>query len=158
MARTSICKKTTSFNEENPSTSSVTFTFISGEPLSASLSQFTPSIVTQLALHGLSQKVGDSYSGESDVAAARFSANKVLENLIAGNFGATRGEGKIGDLAQALMNLTGKSKEEVLEALDSMSKEDKLALRRDARVKKELLTIQLSTLEAGEEEASPLLF
>lgn len=115
----------------------VKFAFTDGVIVEQILSDLPDSIVRQLALHGLSQKGGDSYSGADSVEEARGLLQKVLENLKNGNWSAARaaGEGgKVTDLARALAEVTGKDLGEVVTKLDEMSKADKMARRKHPAV------------------------
>ena len=74
------------------SDTAVTFEFATGEVEEVSPSDLPAEIQKQLILHGLSQKLGDSYSGEdADKCHAIFSG--VLKNLVEGNWSARSGGG-----------------------------------------------------------------
>ena len=66
------------------------FAFANGQNVDADPSQFPEGIIKSLILHGLSQKVGDSYSGEPDVEKAIEAAEGILENLQEGRWSDRR--------------------------------------------------------------------
>ena len=130
--------------------SGVSIEFGDGKELTANLADFSDDIVIQLALHGLSQKMGDSYSGEKDVTVARTKAEGVVDRLKAGDWKAVRessGGGRITDLAQALAQVTGRSVEDATRVVAEMSKEDKSSLRKNAQIKVALQQIALKRAE-----------
>lgn len=118
----SIAKKSADF--EN---GVVRFEFADGDTREISLSDLTPEIVQNLALHGLSQKGGDSYAGagtEADpLATAKANLDAVLENLKAGNWtvrtGGTAGP-RATMLAEAVARATGKELEECVEMVTEL--------------------------------------
>jgi hypothetical protein len=99
----------------NVEAQSVTITFEDGSELVMSLSELESDIITQLALHGLSQKGGDSYAGDKDRAQELASA--VWDNLKAGNW-SVRGEGgpRVTQLVRALVMKLAAAGKEITEA------------------------------------------
>lgn len=101
MARNTFAKK-----EVDTASNRVTFKFSNGKTLVADLSEIQRNgteIATRLALHGLGQKVGDSYAGADTVDDAIESASDVLEMLVAGKWTErTAGEPRTSVLAEAL--------------------------------------------------------
>lgn len=84
--------------------------FSTGETLQVALADLPENIRLELALHGLSQKVGDSYASvKGDAVAAYAAAKKVIEQLLAGEWRTARaaGEGKsrVSELAEAIARL-----------------------------------------------------
>lgn len=77
---------------------SVSFTYADGGLRVYSLEELTPAMVTRLALHGLAQKLGDSYAGRTDHEDC---TEAVWGNLVEENWGATRGSGLEDKLAEA---------------------------------------------------------
>jgi len=89
----------------------VSLTFENGNTLICALADLSPETVVQLALHGLSQKEGDSYAGNKDQAEVL--AGNVWDNLTDGNW-SVRGEGgpRVTQLVRALvMRLAAEGKE-----------------------------------------------
>lgn len=102
--------------------------------LTAKLDDFTPDIVRQLAIHGLSQKVGDSYASSETVSDAIESAQSVVKNLKEGNFNA-RVQGSGGMVAEAIARLKGISLEEAQDALRELDEEARAKVAKNPQVK-----------------------
>ena len=80
------------FDDEAVGDDGVTFTFATGETEVVKPADLPAEIQKQLMLHGLSQKLGDSYSGEdADKCHAVFTG--VLKNLTEGSWSARSGGG-----------------------------------------------------------------
>ena len=135
----------------------VTIEFANGHELVMDLSAFTPEIVTQLALHGLSQKVGDSYSGvKGDVEEAIGLATGVFTRLQNGEFRASRegsgGGGRVSDLARALAKVAGVELSDAVAKLAEMDKEGKKGLKDNIHIQKALNEIAEEKLKAKQAE------
>ena len=137
----------------------VTFQFTDESELVVSLADYSEDTVARAALHGLSQKVGDSYSGAESVKAARESAEATIENLKEGNWNTVR-EGsstpRVGALAAALARATGKTVEEATEVINMMDDDQKKALRVHPQVKAASAAIRSEKAAADAAEAEPL--
>lgn len=125
--------------EKNVTDTGVEFGFTNGENLVLNLSDLSPEMVTQLALHGISQKVGDAYSGvKGNVEEAISLARAIIDRLKTGEFNAKReggsASGRVTDLARALSEVAGKEISECVAKLDEMEKAEKLALRKHPKV------------------------
>jgi hypothetical protein len=151
MARQQIAKK--NIHEDS---SGVTIDFSDGEALTVNLSELPEEMITHLALHGLSQKLGDSYSGESDITVARTKAAGVAERLNKGDWKAVRegGGSKITDLAHALATVTGKTVEESVTVISNMEAADKKGLRNHPKIAAELAKITAARAQAKAEKAA----
>jgi hypothetical protein len=135
--------------------------FVDGTVVDFDLSSASDEIKTKLALHGASQKIGDSYAGAEDVETAIGAATRVRDDLIAGNWTAARAGGGGGVrttlLAEALSRIaseqTGRevSVAEATEVIGEMSDEQKSALRKDSAVKAAIAAIKLEKAEAEAE-------
>ena len=68
----------------------VSFAFES-ETMEFKLADLSSEMVTRLALHGLSQKLGDSYADSTKVTNPQTAACSVWNNLLEGNWGRERG-------------------------------------------------------------------
>ena len=120
----------------------VTIDFIDGgKALNCPLKALPKSIIHQLALHGLSQKVGDSYSGAESVEEARVLAEGVFENLKAGSWAVRASRG--GKFVEALVRATDKEYGECLTAWNAMSKEEQKTLKAHPAIKKAIAEIDL---------------
>ncbi|MHB0978382.1 MAG: hypothetical protein ACYC1K_03235 [Minisyncoccota bacterium] len=116
----------------------VTFTFADGgAPIVLELSKVSESNATRLALHGMSQKAGDSYAGTESIADARESVLGVQEMLYSGEW-TTRapGEPRTAVLAEALARATNRTVDEAKAALAAMDEETRRAVSAHPGVKK----------------------
>jgi hypothetical protein len=116
----------------NVEAQSVSFEFEDKSVLTIALSELSPATVIRAALHGISQKGGDSYAGAKDeadpIAFAKAQVADVIRNLQAGDWrAASTGSGgsRISDLAKALAAATGKPVEEIHESLAEATDEQK---------------------------------
>jgi hypothetical protein len=138
--------------------SGVEITFSNEETLSVGLSDLSEEIVKQLALHGLSQKLGDSYAGsKGDAGEAVKMARAVADRLKSGEWTAKRessgGTGRVTDLARALAEVAGKEIVEAVAVLDGMEKGEKLALRKHARIAAVLARMAMEKAQAAADAA-----
>lgn len=111
------------------------FEFYTGECLVASLRELDNAIVERLAMHGLEQKLRDSYAGAEPEEAYGLAA-KVWDRLLAGHWATPRSAGgSKGDiLLRAMVELARRSGRPVDEArlrqkLESLSRSDRAKLR-----------------------------
>jgi len=137
--------------------------FEDGSNLELTLSELSPEIVTQLALHGLGQKFVDSYSGAktaveegeapSKMAYAKASVAKVREQLLAGEWSAKReGISRVSQLAMAIGRVLGITVEEAVAKLADMDKDTKKEISSMASVAHALAQIRKEA-EAKKEAA-----
>jgi len=151
MARTKIADKSIADD-----LSGVSIGFVHGETLTVALDSLSEEIVRRLALHGLSQKLGDAYSGEDDPAAALACSKAVAERLAEGDWAKAReggSGGRISDLSQALANVTGQPVEVCLEKLADMDKDQKSGLRKHPKIAAELARIAAERAAKKAEDA-----
>lgn len=121
----------------------VEFTFADGEKLVAKLSEFSKEIVEQLAVHGLAQKLGDSYSGITSVSEAQDAAERVLGNLRKGVFNASGGSGSGGGMvAEAVARIKNISIEMAQAGIDKLDDEQFESLKKNQKVKDMVKIIQ----------------
>lgn len=90
-------------------TASFSIVFADGDKREIQLADLSQEIVVNLALHGLSQKLGDSYASvKGDVALAKSKFDQTLKQLQDGEWAKAReGEGgsKITELAEAISRI-----------------------------------------------------
>lgn len=149
-----VKKATKSFDETNTDLLKISFT--TGQDLEVSLAEIPPEIVHRLALHGLSQKVGDSYAG-CEVDEAFDKASAVVSDLKEGNWStrvATGGSPRSTQLAQALADATGKTLDEAAAVLEPMDDEQKKDLRKHPQIKACLAQIRAAKAAADAEKAA----
>lgn len=126
------------------------FTF--GDPtrtvVDIDLDDIDESISGQLLVHGITQKGRDSFaSAKGDFAFAIGSVQKVFENLLNGQWNASRASGgdgkpKTGELAEAIANLKNMPLAEVQKAVEAAPDEQRKAWRKNQAVAAEVLSIR----------------
>lgn len=138
--------------------SSVEFTFEGKEPRNITLASFSQEIQLHFALHGMSQKLGDSYSSaKGDVAVAEAAFDQTLAQLNAGEWRAARGEGdakpRTTELAAAIARIKNVPVEDVVAKLAASTDEERKTLRSNERVK---ATIAVLRAEKAQERLAKL--
>ena len=128
---------------------SVVFKFEDGTETAFDVSRVSDAVRARLALHGASQKIGDSYAGAGDdeiadpLAYAKERVADTIAQLYAGDW-RTVSTGTGGILAEAMAAVSGKSREECAEALAGMSDDEKKDLRKKKKIAAALGRIKLS--------------
>lgn len=115
----------------------VRFDFKNGESVTVTIDQIVQwNLLERFAVHGASQKFGDAYAGDKDVDDAFESFSEVLTVAAAGKWSeeTVGGGGGSSVLLKALVELTGKTIEEVRTILGGTSQKEKLGLRQDPRI------------------------
>ena len=135
----------------------ITITFEeTNETLTVDINDIPADIQSRLAMHGLSQKLGDSYAG-ADAGEAFGRANGVASDLKEGNWStrvAASGP-RTTQLAEALAAATGKTIEECAAKLETMDEDAKKGLRSHSQIKAELAKIKArKAAEAAEKAAA----
>jgi hypothetical protein len=130
--------------------------FIDGTDLRAEWDSFNDETKYRLGVHGLSQKVGDSYAGAKDVEEAKMLAKDTIEVLQKGGWGTrvSDGLGRVTLLAEALSRLTKVPVNEVRATLDTLDEDTVKSIRLDEQVKLMVSKIKTERLEAKAEKAS----
>ena len=128
----------------DPEAKTVTIEFSNGKSVKLSLVMLEPAISTHAALHGLLQKLGDSYAGaKGDVEMAYTQCRVVADQLIDGNWNSpTRtGDGSqaFQDLVEVLAELAAEreeeiSPEEIRGLVKSLDKKQLAGIKKDPRV------------------------
>jgi len=93
---------------------------------SVSLADVPAAMLTRLALHGISQKVGDSYANaakaENPLTFVRDAIKETIEQIVKGEWRITTAGGiRVSLLARALARATGKTPEEAQGVIDLYS-------------------------------------
>lgn len=128
---------------------SLTIEFVDGaEEIIVGLRDLPENILPALALHGLSQKMGDSYSGEPEPREARAKATEVLERLMAGEWSARRerGPGSTSLTIEAIAALRGLTTDQVKAVWETLDDEQKKGIRANDGVKAEMARIKAARL------------
>ena len=127
--------------------SGVDFEFANGAALAVNVKDIPKEIQTQLMLHGISQKIGDSYSGAETPELAHSLASGVLKRLVEGEWSKARegGGGRgVGDLIEAMFRLyepKGKTREDCAELVTALDEEKRKELKQLGPVKRILAKI-----------------
>lgn len=149
-----MAKKTTSLE-----TQTVSFDFEDGkDPVVLELSKCSKEMIVQLALHGASQKGGDSYASAKKTCAgtdidpvvwSRAQAQGVVDQIYANDWTVrTPGAGAVTDLATALAEAVTCEVSEAVERLTTESKEGRAELRKHPKIKAILDRIKLERQKA----------
>ena len=136
-----MARITKSVNVENES---VTFGF-DGNNMEFRLDQLPGEMITRLALHGLSQKLGDSYADSTKVTDPEKAATDVWNNLKEGNWGRERGSSV--DYDAVIVEA-----KERLETYVNSSEEEKLLFDK-MKITREMLEKAVKVAEKTKEKA-----
>jgi hypothetical protein len=96
------------------------------------------SLLAKFAGHGAEQKLGDEIAGLDDVDDCVIAVDELIERLYNGEWGIKReanGLAGTSALLKALIELSGKPREEVAALLKTKTQAEKMALRANAKVK-----------------------
>ena len=136
----------------------VVFTLGNGSKLSACLDNYSPEIVERLAVHGLSQKIGDSASGfakDRDFLGAYGSMQQVDANLRLGLW-ASRSGGGTSDLVAAIAKIKGVGIEDAQAAVDKATEEQIATLKKHPAIKEAIAKIQAARAKEAAKGAESL--
>lgn len=138
--------------------SGVAFQFAHGTEITVMIADLPEDTVANLICHGLSQKLGDSYSGAKDSEEAQSFLEKVLQRLKDGEWKAAReggGGGRgVSQLVEALHRATGKPIEDCNATIDAMDDDAKKGLRAHPEIKAQLAQIKLEKAQEAAEKAA----
>ena len=126
---------------------SVTWQFADGTTRQVFLSELSDDIITNLALHGLSQKGGDSYSGAESTSEAIERFNSVIDSLIAGDWNIGRAATG-GIWVDALAQAAGVERSEALVKWNSADDETRKQLKAHPAIKAAKAEIELERAKA----------
>lgn len=136
----------------------LTGTFSDGTSISVETNTLPEEQRENLLMHGLEQKLRDSYSSaKGDTEFAKGSVNKVLDNLQNNKWTASRasGEGsnKSLEIVQAIANIKGADVSAVQEIYDGASDEQRNVWKAHPAIKAEILAIRAKAAFARAEKA-----
>lgn len=138
-------------------TSKVSFTFGNGEKLEIDANGLSPEMQKQLMLHGISQKVGDSFAGvKGNYAEGVQNAKDTIEQLQAGVWKAARDDDarpRLAELAEAIARIKDVPVEAATAAVEKGSEEQRKAWRSNAKVKATIAQIRAEKAAAALEAA-----
>lgn len=130
-------------------TGSVTFKFSDGSEALFDVTRVSDEIRAKLALHGASQKIGDSYAGAGDdeiadpLAYAKERVADTIAQLYAGDW-RTVTVGGGGILAEAMAAVSGLSREDCAAQLVELNDDEKKELRKKPKIAAALARIKLA--------------
>lgn len=130
----------------------VRFDFLNGVTITALVDTFPENIVKRLAVHGLSQKIGDSYASAETMEEAVANARAVLNNLAADLWATKTVRG--GKIVEALVRVTGKSYDECLKVWIGMDDNAQSAVKKHPDIKAALAAIEAERAKALANAAS----
>ena len=136
----------------------VTFTFGNGTVLNFDTNELSAEMRSQLMLHGMSQKGGDSYAGaKGNYSEAIQNVKDVWEQLKQGVWRAARGEGdakpRLAELAEAIARIKQVPIEASTAAVEAGTEEQRKAWRGNAKVKAVIAQIRAEKAAKALEEA-----
>jgi len=137
---------------------SVRFILGNGVEVLASLESYSEGMKTKLALHGLSQKIGDSAAGFSkdrDFHGA-FGAMQQVEDNLREDLWSSRSGGGTSDLVSVLAELQGASLEAAQAAVDKMNEEQLKAVKANPQVKAAIAKLVSDRATELAKSAAPL--
>lgn len=146
-------------NDVSGKADAVQFVLGNGLRVEASLDQLSPEMLKQLALHGLSQKVGDASAGFSksgDYSGAFGAMQQVVDNLYADQW-STRGQGGgLSDLVAAICELRGVDVEQAQAVVDGLDDEQLKRVTSHPAIKAKIANLKAARLAKAAESAADL--
>lgn len=137
---------------------SVVFVLGNGVQVVGCLDDYTPAMVERLALHGLSQKIGDSTSGfakDRDFHSA-FGAMQTTEDNLRRELWSNRTGGGTSDLVQALAELQKIELEQAQAMVDAMHEEQLATIKKHPAVKDAIAKIVAKRAKEAAKGAAPI--
>lgn len=136
----------------------LTFNWADETSTSFVLSAYPASMVEALAMHGLKQKLGDTYSGALnngwDIARCKLEVEEVHVSMVSGDFNRKGGGASTGGiLIEAIAAVTGATIEDVLTKWNAMDDDTKASIKKREDVKVEQRKIELARAVAKAESA-----
>lgn len=127
----------------------VVFAFSNGKVVKLELGKISDVNRVRLALHGASQKAGDSYAGDETVEDAIKSCESTIQDLYNGNW-STRSVGSPRStlLAQAISRISKADIKQVVAQLEAMEEEKVKAIAKHPQIKAMINTIKGEKLAA----------
>ena len=136
----------------------VIFALGNGARVELSLADLPAETLEQLAIHGLSQKGGDSTSSmskERDFASAYAAITSVCDNLRNGVW-ASRAGASTSDLVTAIATILKISEEEAQAKVDKSTEEQLLAIKKNPQVKEVITKLQAERAKLAAKAAPKL--
>lgn len=134
----SFGKRAKSLKAVDTENRTVTFYVKNGQMIVVELDKISEANQLRLALHGISQKVGDDAAGIDEPDDVAVALESMRDRLYGGEWSAERTKGEfsgVSDLVKAIVEVTGKAVESVREGVKKMSAQEKAAVKANTRVK-----------------------
>jgi hypothetical protein len=135
----------------------VTFTFGNGEVVTCDSNQIPEDTRKQLMLHGISQKVGDSFAGvKGNYAEGIGNAKDTVTQLLAGVWKAAREDDarpRLAELAEAIARIKQVPLEAATKAVEAGTEDQRKAWRSNAKVKAVIAQLRAEKAAAALEQA-----
>lgn len=136
----------------------LTASFADGTSIEVNVLELPAAQQDNLRMHGLEQKLRDSYSGaKGNVEIIKGSINKVLDNLKADKWTASRASGesvnKSLEIVQAIANLKGLEVDAVQSVYDNATDEQRDTWRKHPAIKAEIAAIRAKAAAERAEKA-----
>ena len=142
MARNSVCKKT-------KIEGGVIFDFANGEQVTTMFNDFPVNMQVEFGLHGISQKLGDSYADADDINSAVALFKDCLTSIMDSNWNKRTTGVLIVDLANVVASITGKTPAEALDKIKELSDDDVKALKKRKDVASGMARLKADRLASG---------
>jgi len=113
-------------------------------------------LMAKFAAHGAEQKIGDEIAGVADVDDCVAAIDELLIRLEKGEWNAKRDAGGMSGtsiLAKALIEMTGKSKDDIMKFLAGKNHAEKLALRSNVKLKGIVDRLEAEKAARGQQKA-----
>lgn len=125
--------------------SGVDFNSADGRSVSVETAELSEDMITNLVVHGILQKVGDSYAGAKTVEEAFEKCSALVERLLAGDWKTVRASGgkrRQTILLRALVRASGEDEDSCATVLDGMDDDDKKGLKDNPAIAAAIAAIQ----------------
>lgn len=133
------------------------FTFGNGTKLELDSNSLNEEMRKQLMLHGISQKVGDSFAGvKGNYAEGIQNAKDVIEQLLAGEWKAGRDDSarpRLAELAAAIARIKNVELDKATAAVEKATDEQRKSWRSNAKVKAVIAQLRAEKAAKALEEA-----
>lgn len=126
----------------------VQFDFDNGETVKVLLEDMSDSMLAKLAIHGLTQKLGDSYASSVTVSEAVEKFYDTLTNLKAGVWNGGRSASAGGIWIEAIAKATGRTMEEAKVMFDGKGEKEQKAIKKHPQVVAAKAEIDLERAQA----------
>ena len=142
---------------KTPGATGVTFLFSNGETVVADVAALPSDMILRLAIHGMSQKGGDSYASANDkgltLAECAEGVRDIVANLANGIWSAAGGTGSSIN-AEALSRITSEDMDACVKAIDGMSEDARKELIKRPDMKAAIARIKAERAEARADDTA----